>query len=222
MDDEADRLIFLSLFSSFPAFFPLYPDVSLFSLLSPHRLIASSASVVSLRASTRTAPCSRLSSFPSLPCTSDRRVDHPFVNSTLSPCSMCTGAMILFGIKRCVMGENDTFTGSSFLFFPSPASAFSQSHLHLLPTLQAASTPSGNTVRPSLLWLSAFLTSSDFTPSENRCRSCEPGQLEMQGVDGGVHSAVPRDLERGHWRGGPQADGRVRSFLSFPLFFGLC
>lgn len=26
---------------------------------------------------------------------------------------MCTGAMILFGIKRCVMGENDTFTGAS-------------------------------------------------------------------------------------------------------------
>ncbi|GAA6004011.1 hypothetical protein JCM10207_006513 [Rhodosporidiobolus poonsookiae] len=31
--------------------------------------------------------------------------------TTLSPCSMCTGAMILFGIKRCVMGENDTFVG---------------------------------------------------------------------------------------------------------------
>ncbi len=24
---------------------------------------------------------------------------------------MCTGAMILFGIKRCVMGENETFVG---------------------------------------------------------------------------------------------------------------
>ncbi|EGU11544.1 Cytosine deaminase [Rhodotorula toruloides ATCC 204091] len=31
--------------------------------------------------------------------------------TTLSPCSMCSGAMILFGIKRCVMGENDTFLG---------------------------------------------------------------------------------------------------------------
>ncbi|KAM0756583.1 cytosine deaminase [Meredithblackwellia eburnea MCA 4105] len=31
--------------------------------------------------------------------------------TTLSPCTMCTGAMILYGIKRCVMGENDTFVG---------------------------------------------------------------------------------------------------------------
>ncbi|GAA5873531.1 hypothetical protein JCM8547_005612 [Rhodosporidiobolus lusitaniae] len=31
--------------------------------------------------------------------------------TTLSPCSMCTGAMILFGIQRCVMGENETFVG---------------------------------------------------------------------------------------------------------------
>ncbi|BGP50441.1 Cytosine deaminase [Rhodotorula kratochvilovae] len=31
--------------------------------------------------------------------------------TTLSPCSMCSGTMVLFGIKRCVMGENDTFLG---------------------------------------------------------------------------------------------------------------
>ncbi|GAA6006277.1 hypothetical protein JCM11491_002093 [Sporobolomyces phaffii] len=31
--------------------------------------------------------------------------------TTLSPCSMCSGAMILYGIKRCVMGENETFVG---------------------------------------------------------------------------------------------------------------
>lgn len=31
--------------------------------------------------------------------------------TTLSPCTMCTGAMILYGIKRCVMGENNTFVG---------------------------------------------------------------------------------------------------------------
>ncbi|POY72302.1 hypothetical protein BMF94_4604 [Rhodotorula taiwanensis] len=31
--------------------------------------------------------------------------------TTLSPCTMCSGAMILFGIKRCVMGENETFLG---------------------------------------------------------------------------------------------------------------
>ncbi|TNY23261.1 cytosine deaminase [Rhodotorula diobovata] len=32
--------------------------------------------------------------------------------TTLSPCSMCSGTMVLFGIKRCVMGENDTFVGA--------------------------------------------------------------------------------------------------------------
>lgn len=40
-----------------------------------------------------------------------RRLKASFLRSTLSPCTMCTGAMILFGIKRCVMGENDTFVG---------------------------------------------------------------------------------------------------------------
>ncbi|GAA5922193.1 hypothetical protein JCM3775_003525 [Rhodotorula graminis] len=31
--------------------------------------------------------------------------------TTLSPCSMCSGTMVLFGIKRCVIGENETFLG---------------------------------------------------------------------------------------------------------------
>lgn len=31
--------------------------------------------------------------------------------TTLSPCTMCSGTLVLFGIKRCVMGENDTFVG---------------------------------------------------------------------------------------------------------------
>lgn len=31
--------------------------------------------------------------------------------TTLSPCSMCTGACLLYGIKRIVMGENETFVG---------------------------------------------------------------------------------------------------------------
>jgi cytosine deaminase len=33
------------------------------------------------------------------------------VYSTLSPCPMCSGAIILYGIGRCVIGENRTFTG---------------------------------------------------------------------------------------------------------------
>lgn len=31
--------------------------------------------------------------------------------TTLSPCSMCTGACLLYKITRVVMGENDTFVG---------------------------------------------------------------------------------------------------------------
>jgi len=31
--------------------------------------------------------------------------------TSLSPCDMCTGAIIMYGIKRVVMGENDTFVG---------------------------------------------------------------------------------------------------------------
>ncbi|KAH8834777.1 cytosine deaminase [Flagelloscypha sp. PMI_526] len=31
--------------------------------------------------------------------------------TTLSPCTMCTGAIILYGIPRIVIGENTTFVG---------------------------------------------------------------------------------------------------------------
>ncbi len=31
--------------------------------------------------------------------------------TTLSPCPMCSGAIILYGIKRIVIGENKTFMG---------------------------------------------------------------------------------------------------------------
>ena len=31
--------------------------------------------------------------------------------TTLSPCDMCTGAILLYGIPRVVMGENETFMG---------------------------------------------------------------------------------------------------------------
>jgi|SRR6056297_1990128 len=32
--------------------------------------------------------------------------------TTLSPCSMCSGAILLFGIPRVVVGENQTFLGA--------------------------------------------------------------------------------------------------------------
>ena len=37
------------------------------------------------------------------------------VYSTLSPCPMCSGAIVLYGIKRCVIGENRTFMGAEDL-----------------------------------------------------------------------------------------------------------
>lgn len=33
------------------------------------------------------------------------------IYSTLSPCDMCSGAIMLYGIKKVVIGENKTFTG---------------------------------------------------------------------------------------------------------------
>jgi cytosine/creatinine deaminase len=35
--------------------------------------------------------------------------------TTLSPCSMCSGAILLYGIRRVVVGENHTFRGEEEL-----------------------------------------------------------------------------------------------------------
>ena len=35
--------------------------------------------------------------------------------TTLSPCDMCTGAILLYGIRRVVIGENRTFMGGEDL-----------------------------------------------------------------------------------------------------------
>src|SRR5258706_13485086 len=35
--------------------------------------------------------------------------------TTLSPCPMCTGAILLYGIPKVVIGENKTFLGSEHL-----------------------------------------------------------------------------------------------------------
>jgi cytosine/creatinine deaminase len=37
------------------------------------------------------------------------------VYTTLSPCAMCTGAILLYGIPRVVIGENRTFMGEEDL-----------------------------------------------------------------------------------------------------------
>lgn len=35
--------------------------------------------------------------------------------TTLSPCAMCSGAILLYGIRRVVVGENQTFLGEEAL-----------------------------------------------------------------------------------------------------------
>lgn len=40
---------------------------------------------------------------------------HSVMYTTLSPCSMCTGAILLYGIPRVVVGENTTFMGEEDL-----------------------------------------------------------------------------------------------------------
>lgn len=37
------------------------------------------------------------------------------IYTTLSPCAMCSGAIILYGINRVMIGENHTFTGEEDL-----------------------------------------------------------------------------------------------------------
>jgi cytosine/creatinine deaminase len=37
------------------------------------------------------------------------------VYTTLSPCAMCTGAILLYGIPRVIVGENQTFMGEEEL-----------------------------------------------------------------------------------------------------------
>jgi creatinine deaminase len=37
--------------------------------------------------------------------------------TTLSPCSMCSGAILLYGIPKVIIGENNTFMGEEELLF---------------------------------------------------------------------------------------------------------
>ena len=37
------------------------------------------------------------------------------IYTTLSPCSMCTGAILLYGIPKVIIGENETFMGEEDL-----------------------------------------------------------------------------------------------------------
>ena len=55
--------------------------------------------------------------------------------TTLSPCDMCTGAILLYGIPRVVVGENATFMGGEDL----PAVARGGGHQPRLGRVQGAS-----------------------------------------------------------------------------------
>lgn len=47
-----------------------------------------------------------------LPASTYRRAT---IYTTLSPCDLCTGAILLYGIPRVVIGENETFLGAEDL-----------------------------------------------------------------------------------------------------------
>ncbi|KAK6338433.1 cytosine deaminase [Orbilia blumenaviensis] len=55
------------------------------------------------------AEISALKSAGRLPAT---KYQNTTMYTTLSPCSMCTGAILLYKISRVVIGENKTFVGS--------------------------------------------------------------------------------------------------------------
>ncbi|WP_252092132.1 nucleoside deaminase [Pseudomonas sp. MWU13-3659] len=54
--------------------------------------------------------------------------------TTLSPCAMCSGAILLYGIKRVVIGENETFLGEEQLL-KSRGVALDVRHDHTCRTL---------------------------------------------------------------------------------------
>jgi len=62
-----------------------------------------------LGSATRHGETDALENAGRLPATVYRRAT---MYTTLSPCYMCSGAILLFGIPRVVVGENDTFMGA--------------------------------------------------------------------------------------------------------------
>lgn len=44
---------------------------------------------------------------------------HTTMYTTLSPCDMCTGAIIMYGIPRCVIGEHDNFKSPGEVYLES-------------------------------------------------------------------------------------------------------
>lgn len=63
---------------------------------------------VQLGSATRHGETDALETAGRLPASAYRRMT---MATTLSPCDMCTGAILLYGIPRVVIGENRTFYG---------------------------------------------------------------------------------------------------------------
>ncbi|MFZ0015141.1 MAG: nucleoside deaminase [Acidimicrobiia bacterium] len=63
---------------------------------------------VQMGSATRHAEIDALEDAGRLPASTYRRAT---IYTTLSPCDMCTGAIVLFGIPTVVVGENRTFMG---------------------------------------------------------------------------------------------------------------
>jgi cytosine deaminase len=45
----------------------------------------------------------------------DHAANRSVLYTTLSPCAMCSGAILLYGIPKIVVGENQTFKGDEYL-----------------------------------------------------------------------------------------------------------
>lgn len=67
---------------------------------------------VQLASNTRHGETDCLENIGRLPASTYTRAT---IATTLSPCDMCTGAILLFGIPRVVIGENRTFLGGEEL-----------------------------------------------------------------------------------------------------------
>ena len=44
-----------------------------------------------------------------------RSIASSVIYTTLSPCAMCSGAILLYGIRHVIVGENQTFMGEELL-----------------------------------------------------------------------------------------------------------
>ena len=56
--------------------------------------------------------------------------------TTLSPCSMCSGAILLYGIPKVVIGENQTFLGAEALLKDHKVEVIVENHKECIEMMQ--------------------------------------------------------------------------------------